>query len=278
MSDSKISDKEIINSFFHILPYLKLFFEDDVSYAIMDTEKYLISVNGRELVFNVSAGDPIPEGGAAREALRTGTPIIKNVPAEIYGTPFRSYAIPLKENNELVGIFVLGKSFARKNEVQTITKNVSSAIHQTSDAIEDLVAGVKKITETNSELMSSTLEANEKTKDAYKIVEFVQQISTQTYLLGINASIDASRAGKFGQSFDVVAQEIGRLSESTKESITKIDTLLSCLASSIGLVTKGLTESTGVYLKQTKDLDEIAAAISDLKDTCTKLEKLSESI
>ncbi len=34
-------------------------------------------------------GDPIPEGGAAATALKTGTAIIKDVPKEVYGTPFR---------------------------------------------------------------------------------------------------------------------------------------------------------------------------------------------
>ena len=41
--DDQFSDKEIINSFYRVLPYLHVIFEDDISYAMMDTEKYILT-------------------------------------------------------------------------------------------------------------------------------------------------------------------------------------------------------------------------------------------
>lgn len=269
---------DIISSFFNVLPYLNVIFEDDISYAILDTEKYLVSKDSKELKLGVKVGAPIQEGGAIAEVLKTGSAVIKDVPKEVYGTPFRSYAVPLKEDEQVVGVFVLGKSYAKKNEVTTIVQKVSSAISQTSDAIEDLVSGVGKIAETNSLLLENTKEASEKAQETGKIVDFIQNIATQTYLLGVNASIDAARAGSHGKGFDVVADEIGRLSKSTSDSISIIDSLLKYLTTTITRLSGGLGESSEIFRKQTGDLDEIAAAVLELKETVKKLEQLSEML
>lgn len=277
MSENRISDEEIINSFCDVIPYLKDMFEEDVSFAMTDTEKYLLSVNGRELVFQIREGDPIPEGGAVKEALKTGNSVMKNVSGEVYGIPFRSYAIPLKHERQTVGVFVLGKSFARKEQVLTIAQKVASAIHETSDAMGDLVEGIKSVEQKNLVLLDNMKQASKKTDETNKIVSFIQNISTQTYLLGVNASIDAARAGIYGKGFEVVAQEIGRLSQTIKESISQVDDILDYLTKSIMIVTNGLDESMGIFTDQSKDLDKIAGAIAELKDTSSKLERLSES-
>jgi hypothetical protein len=276
--DAQLTDKEILNSFYRVLPYLNVIFEDDISYAMMDTEKYLLTQDSSELKLGAKAGDRIQEGGAVAEALRTGFPVVKDVPKEVYGTPFRSYAVPLKEDGQVVGVFVLGKSYSKKNEVTTIAQKVSAVITQTSDAIEDLVSGVGQIAATNTQLLDSTNEASEKAKETSKIVDLIQNISIQTYLLGVNASIDAARAGAHGKGFDVVADEIGRLSKSTSDSISIIDSLLNYLTTTITKLSAGLTESMEIFRLQTNDLDEIAAAIIELKDTTRELEHLSESL
>ncbi len=275
---NRISNQSIINSFCDVVPFLNELFEEDVSYAMTDTEKYILSVNGKDLRFQIKEGDPIPEGGAVKEALKTGSSVIKDIPKEIYGTPFRSYAIPMKECGEIVGVFVMGKSFARKEHVLSIAQNISSAIHETSDAVKDLVTGIKQTELTNTSLLDTIRQAQIKTDETNKIIAFIQEISIQTYILGVNASIDAAKAGIYGKSFGVVAQEIERLSRTINESIARIDSTLNFLATSITLVTNGLTESTEVFNQQTKDLDQIADVISGLKESSIRLEKLSESL
>jgi len=90
-----ISDNEILNSFNNMLTYLPYFFDDDVSFGIADTKRYLRVECNPNLNLRLKEGDSIPEGGAVFMAMKNDKVLIKNVPKEVYGVPFRSYAIPI---------------------------------------------------------------------------------------------------------------------------------------------------------------------------------------
>ena len=59
-----------------------------------------------------------------------------------------------------------------------------------------------------------------------EIIDIVKSIAKQTNLLALNAAIESARAGEFGKGFSVVAGEIRKLSEQTKESIFNVTKLV----------------------------------------------------
>lgn len=258
------------------LPYFPILFSEDISMAIADREKYLVVQYGQELVLKLKAGDPIPEGGAVCEALKTGKTIIKHVPKEVYGVPFQSYAMPVFEDGQVVGVFVVGKSLARKAEIQVAIKCLTSSLQQISDSVNAISAGVMAVANKNTELLKRTNEASDKAEGTNEILGFIKNISTQTNLLGFNAAIEAARAGAAGRGFNIVAQEIRSLSKSTSDSVMKINDLVDYIVKSIKVIDVSIAEANEVFHSQAAALTQIAASLEEVNASSRILEGMSE--
>ena len=274
-----ISDNEILNSFDNILPYLSYLFDDDVSFAITDTETFLKVQYNPNLDLKSKKGDMVPKGGAILLAMKNDEILIKNVPKEVYGIPFRSYAIPIhNEQHKVAGCIVIGKSIVKRNDLINISQTLSSTLDQISNGINSISSGVQDVVNMNGDISLKVQEAGESSKNTDEIISFIKAISSKTNMLGLNAAIEASRAGDAGRGFKVVATEIRKLSTSTSESVKKVDDVLKSISASIKSINEKISKSTGVFEEQAAALQEIAASLEKLNSTARMMENLSEKI
>lgn len=273
---NKISENDKINFFYNIMPTIELLFDEKISIAITDTKKYLTAKYCNELQLGAAEGDKIPEGGAIIDAIRSGKASVKVVPESVYGIEFKSYAIPIKDDDKVVGVFVVGKVLEKKKELKHIMKNFFESISQITAAINDISAKSQNLASMNEKLFSEAKIASEKSKNTDEIINFIQNISSQTNLLGLNASIEAARAGESGRGFSVVAQEIRKLSNSSNESIKKVDDIIKHMLTAINSINENLSASNEVSQEQSAAMEEIAASITELNDTAKKLEALAD--
>lgn len=276
---ANISGNELMDSFDKVLPYLPILFDNDISLSIIDSTKYLKIQNCEDLPLKANVGDPVPTGGAAFEALKTGNVIIKDVPKEIYGTEFKSYAIPIKDdNNTVIGVILAGKSLKKRNEVLSQSQDLAASLQQISGAIQEASSGIQVVVGTNENILQEVKDASENVTGTDDILKFVQNISSQTNLLGLNAAIEAARAGELGKGFSVVAQEIRKLSGTSNESIKKIDEVLKKIQKSVINISNKVNESNTVFNAQASAIEEISASIDKLSSTAQILEELSQKL
>jgi len=82
---------------------------------------------------------------------------------------------------------------------------------------------INKNASTQEQLSDELQSLNKKIENVVVVLSKIGEIADQTNLLALNAAIEASRAGKFGQGFGVVSDEIKKLAEATDLIITEVD-------------------------------------------------------
>jgi hypothetical protein len=272
-------EEDILLAFSKVLPYLPYFFEDDVSIALTDKSKFLVNQTCDSLKLQSEPGDKIPKGGAAEKAIQTNKVCVNEVPKEIYGAPFRSYAVPLRnDNGETVGTVLLARNLERSKNLLNVSKNLTVAYSEISNAINELSVDVQNLAHMNNDIAKISESAAVYADGTKEILKFIEGIASKTNLLGLNASIEAARAGEAGKGFQVVAKEIRNMSINTSESIKKINEVLSTIGESISRISKGIKDSNTVFDDQITNLEEITASITELNNTVKILEEMSEKI
>ncbi|WP_163704292.1 globin-coupled sensor protein [Paenibacillus jilunlii] len=121
---------------------------------------------------------------------------------------------------------------ASSNEVNnTFRRTATSALESQGMATEghghldSLTGQINLIYESTHAMVRSVNELSSSSKQIQKIVAAVQDIADQTKILSLNATIEAARAGEHGKGFGVVAGEVSRLAEDTKNTVVRIGEL-----------------------------------------------------
>lgn len=103
-----------------------------------------------------------------------------------------------------------------------LSVSTNDKVQKGSVFVEDTVSQMNLIQTTVERTDHSLTLLTGRTKEIVHILKLVQDISEQTNLLALNAAIEAARAGEAGKGFAVVADEVKKLSEQTKHSVSDI--------------------------------------------------------
>ncbi|MCM3758071.1 globin-coupled sensor protein [Sporosarcina aquimarina] len=128
--------------------------------------------------------------------------------AEMLSTTIRQVNVTTKDSNE---------------QAEFVKISVSEGQVRLTNLLEKIEA-IESYTERMMESIEHLGEASDKIA---AVIGIVQKIADQTNLLSLNSAIEASRAGEHGKGFAVVSQEVRKLAEQTKRSVTEIQKLIS---------------------------------------------------
>ncbi|MBU5485434.1 chemotaxis protein [Clostridium sp. MSJ-11] len=266
----------ILQSFINISPYLSSLLEEEISFALTDKEKFIAFSPSENIRPDIKVGDIIKKGSSTYDAIRTKSIVTKVIEEEVFDFKLKSIAVPIEGNNgEIVGVVSIGKSLKKQENMLNLSKNLSEASGQIADAINEVSEGVQNTASLNEIVLKEATEAFEKTLNSNEIINFIKAIERQTNLLGLNASIEAARAGEYGKSFSVVASEIRKLSNSSSESITKINDIINEIQTSVKNISDSIQKINETFHNQAAALEEITASIQDLNSNAEVLEHIS---
>jgi methyl-accepting chemotaxis protein len=152
---------------------------------------------------------------------------------------------------------------ASTEEISASVEEMTSTIRQNADNASETERIARKAAKDASEGSEAIQEAVDAVKRIAERIAVIEEIASQTNLLALNAAIEAARAGESGKGFSVVAGEIRKLAERSKESaaeIREISASTTTAAARAGDILKNLAPDIG----RTADLvAEINAATAE---------------
>ena len=165
-------------------------------------------------------------------------------------------------------------------------KNQTVAVQDSSKIMNDKIKSMQNSSHKMDDgisAISKRIETVNKTVDKVSnIVSVIEEISGETNLLSLNASIEAARAGDAGKGFAVVAQEIRVLSDNTNTELENIKQIISSLVEECRYCVQASGTIVEDNAKQKEEikavLDEFGALDEQIQKTAEKADEIEELV
>lgn len=244
--------------------------QQDIAISIADTEKYLALFETEKLKFPMPVGSPIRGIGfdhVLDNIARTGESFVNYVPKEVTGTvPIKAVVTPVYDGRELIGYVSISVNIEKETHIENTSADLENAILSTTDHIHNLVKDADELTKFVAELDNKVDRIAADISGSNKSLDLIKSIAQRINLLGLNASIEASRAGAHGSGFAIVAGEMRKLAEQSKVIALQIEQALINVTSNVGNTTNLAKELKNISDDQFHSIDGISNSIDSITE------------
>ncbi len=162
--------------------------------------------------------------------------------------------------------------------LEEIAVNSSNSVDLTLKASKAVEAGVQTIEYQKIKMQDNkkavinlnlvVVALSQQSNEIGSIISVINSIAEQTNLLALNAAIEAAGAGQFGRGFSVVAEEVKKLSERSRESTEKISALILQVQEHL----------KNAVIEMNKSEEAVAHQQEALTDTANKFDEISSAV
>lgn len=178
-----------------------------------------------------------------------------------------SIQLQLEKTNQIQNTIEQVKN--RSSVMTEALEDTRAELNSSRENIDTLIERTKISNDANENVSKELEELNTYTVQMHSIIELIDNITTQTSLLALNASIEAARAGEAGRGFSVVASEISNLATQTQEATVDITTLIENISKELEEVIRVIAQMIENAKEQNKAASNTAKSFSAIADKTT---------
>lgn len=246
---------------------------EDACVALTDTEKYIAFLKSETLGLETKPGTLITEikGTVTEKAIRSGKKMTQEQGTEVCGIPYVSSATPIFEDGALVGCLSILTANTKIENIRSVSSTLAATVEEMTATADQVAAASIHV---NEQIMTVSSESQYVTKEIekiFKVLSFVNDMASQSHMLGLNAAIEAARAGEHGRGFSIVANEIRKMATQSKEASEEIQKQLKFIENSIQKMNVSIQSVTSQSQNHSASIQELRAAFEHIAATATEL-------
>ncbi|WP_413405221.1 methyl-accepting chemotaxis protein [Paenibacillus amylolyticus] len=152
-------------------------------------------------------------------------------------------------------------------DMTEMSGQMERSVDHTKQTFSSLMKGMDELADSHNRSRDIMLLLEKEASDIEVITQSVKNIAEETGLLALNASIEAARAGEEGSGFAVVAQQIRKLADESKESVHRINELISRVQERIRETAQLSHEQHGLVVNESERTISVDQTLHELTGT-----------
>lgn len=278
----EVSPVELNSSFYkdflkYVPSFCAIFTDRTVAFYATDMEKYIMKIDPGNCAPFLTLELPLPEGSLAHQIRDSKQIVLLEVPKETYGLNMRLGVFPIfdDDSGEVIGTLGMVTTRDNVNTLRTISETFMTGLSEIAQAAQQTAENATNITASEMRLNKEIEEIGQLSVEITGILDAIRDLANETKMLGLNAAIEAARAGEVGLGFGVVAEEIRKLSESSKQTAEGIRALTQRINEKIDTTLGSSQASVEASHDQAAAAQEINASIQELTAMAERLNQLA---
>jgi methyl-accepting chemotaxis protein len=171
------------------------------------------------------------------------------------------------------------------DQSSAVTEKMVLSINETSEisrnkqeSMKGLIGNAVKSQESMRETIQSVEGISKSVDGITQAIKIISTIAANTNLLSMNAAIESAHAGEAGRGFGVVAGEIRKLSESTRENSRNISLTLKNIIDGIAVTSKQSGETDNRINAMSKEISGFTETMTVFLNTFNELLSMTDKL
>ncbi|MEM8828019.1 MAG: methyl-accepting chemotaxis protein [Cyanobacteria bacterium P01_G01_bin.19] len=167
---------------------------------------------------------------------------------------------------------------ANASQAEKIANDTYNTVIDSSSNMDLTVESILALRTTVGETSKKMKRLGESSQKISQVVSFIEEIAMKTNVLAINATVEAGRAGEYGQGFTIVAEQVGALAEQSAAATKEIASIVATIQAETKEVNQAMESGTTQVVETTRIVESTKQSLGIVLEKSQEINQLMESI